>query len=61
MSYRVKCNDISMLYDANKIWISQAGRMWDNVLYEILAQQVQIDLEERSDAIAAVEVSVSIR
>jgi len=56
MSYRVKCNDISMLYDANKIWISQAGRMWDNVLYEILAQQVQIDLEERSDAIAAVEV-----
>jgi hypothetical protein len=56
MSHRVKDNDISMLYDANEIWISQAGRMWDSVLYEIVAQQVQIDLEERSDAIAALEV-----
>jgi len=54
MSYRVKGNNISMLYDANEIWISQAGCMWDNVLYEIIAQQVQIDLEERSDAMAAV-------
>jgi hypothetical protein len=30
--------------------------MWDNVLHEIVAQQVQIDLEERSDAMAAVGV-----
>lgn len=29
--------------------------MWDNVLHEIVAQQLQIDLEERSDAMAAVE------
>jgi hypothetical protein len=56
MSTRVKGNDISVLYDANEIWISQAGRMWDNVLHEIVAQQVQIDLEERSDAMAAVGV-----
>jgi hypothetical protein len=44
------------LYDVNEIWISQAGRMWDNVLHEIVAQEVQIDLKERSDAMAAVEV-----
>jgi hypothetical protein len=56
MSYRVKGDDLSMLYDSNEIWISQAGRMWDNVLHEIVAQQVQIDLEERSDAMAALEV-----
>ena len=56
MSYRVKPADISMLYEASEIWMSQAGQMWDNVLREIVAQQVQIDLEERSDALAAVEV-----
>jgi hypothetical protein len=56
MSYRFKGEDISMLYDASEIWLSQAGKMWDNVLHEIIAQQVQIDLEERSDAMAAVGV-----
>jgi hypothetical protein len=56
ISYRAKGDDISMLYEANEIWLSQAGHMWDNVLHEIVAQQVQIDLEERSDAMAAVEV-----
>jgi hypothetical protein len=56
MSYSVKGNDLFLLYEANEIWISQAGRMWDNVLHEIVAQQVQIDLEERSDAMAALEV-----
>jgi hypothetical protein len=56
MSYGIKGNDISMLYDTNEIWISKAGCMWDNVLREIIAQQVQVDLEERSDAMAAVEV-----
>ncbi len=30
--------------------------MWDNVLHEIVAQEVQIDLEERSDAMATLEV-----
>jgi len=56
MSYRVSGEEISMLLEENEIWISQAGRMWDNVLHEIVAQQVQIDLEERSDAMAAAEV-----
>jgi hypothetical protein len=56
MSYRVSGEEISMLLETNEIWISQAGRMWDNVLHEIIGQQVQIDLEERSDAMAAVEV-----
>jgi hypothetical protein len=59
ISYGVNGDDLPMLYelyDANEIWISQAGRMWDNVLHEIVAQEVQIDLEERSDAMAAVEV-----
>jgi hypothetical protein len=56
LSYRVSFKDPSMLYEANEIWISQAGCMWDNVLHEIIAQQVQIDLEERADAMAVVEV-----
>ena len=55
MSHGVKLADISMLYEASETWMSQAGQMWDNVLHEIIAQPVQIDLEERSNALAAVE------
>jgi hypothetical protein len=55
ISYRVNGDMLYKLYDANEIWISQAGRMWDNVFYEIVAQEVQIDLEERSDAMATLE------
>jgi hypothetical protein len=56
ISYRINGDDLSMLYDANETWISQAGRMWDNVLREIVAQELQIDLEQRSDAMATLEV-----
>lgn len=56
LSYGISFEDISMLYGANETWVSQAGHMWDNVLHEIIAQQVQIDLEERSDAMTAMEV-----
>jgi hypothetical protein len=56
MSYGLGVKDLSTLFESNEIWLSQAGRMWDNVLHEIVAQQVQIDWEERSDALAAVEV-----
>ena len=47
--------EILALYKRGEIWISNAGRMWDYVLREIMAQQVQIDLEERSDAVAALD------
>lgn len=55
MSYGITVGNISPIYKANEIWISQAGIMWDNTLREIVAQQLQIDLEERSDAMVAVE------
>jgi hypothetical protein len=47
--------EILEMYQRGQVWISQAGRMWDNVLREIIAQQVQINLEERSNALAALE------
>jgi hypothetical protein len=55
MSHGAKIDDLLGLYDDNEIWVSQAGSMWDDILHEIIAQQVQINLEERSDAMAALE------
>ena len=43
------------MYQRGQVWISQTARLWDNVLREIIAKQVQIDLEEHSDALAALE------
>jgi hypothetical protein len=54
-SFGLRGDEILRLYRDNQFWISQIGRMWDNILREIVAQQVQIDLEERSDALAAIE------
>lgn len=56
MSYGISLQDISPILEANEIWISGAGRMWDNVLREVIAHKVQIELEEWSDAMAAVEI-----
>jgi hypothetical protein len=56
MSYGINLPDIAPIHEASEIWISGAGRMWDSVLREVIAHKVQIELEECSDAMAAVEV-----
>src|SRR5439155_23626712 len=43
------------LYNRNQMWISQLCRLWDEVLDEIIHQHFEIDLEERANAIYAVE------
>jgi hypothetical protein len=47
--------EILEMFQRSQVWISSAGAMWDNVLREIIAQQVQIDLEEQSDALAGLD------
>jgi len=55
MSYGISLADISPILEDNQVWISGAACLWDNVLREIVAQRVQIDLEERSNTMVAVE------
>jgi hypothetical protein len=55
LSFGLRGGEIIEMYQHGQIWISSAGRMWDCVLREIMAQQVQIDLEERSDALSVLD------